>query len=157
MLFVLLANQLAMLLPKMVTTPMRRTAMSAIRRPYSVTAIPESSRAKRRRDAVVIARSSLEVNGSKKLPGVQNRNRGVSLNARSLEAASLAQQTVERRLGPQDLRCSHDVNRRGTRRGLNTGQRRLRLEASLTLPRCVTPAFHLRRRAVQRTHASAGK
>ena len=42
--FVLAANQLEIELPKIVTTPMSSTATSAIKRPYSVTAMPESSR-----------------------------------------------------------------------------------------------------------------
>jgi hypothetical protein len=46
--FVLLENQLAMLLPKIVTTAISNTAIKAMSRPYSVTAIADSSRRKRR-------------------------------------------------------------------------------------------------------------
>ena len=41
-------NQLLMLLPKTVTTPINNTAMRATSNPYSVTAIPSSERTKRR-------------------------------------------------------------------------------------------------------------
>src|SRR5688500_2624991 len=46
------ANQLLMLLPNTVTTPINNTAISATRSPYSVTAIPSSSRTKFRVKAV---------------------------------------------------------------------------------------------------------